>query len=146
MAAVPSPAAAQTAPAPRRQPAPPSQRPDLRVVGPPRHTRRFVLALGVVVAAAIFGVVALHALAAQASFEAAELEAEVADLSARHEELTAEVARLESPDRIRDVATGELGMVSAERPGYVVLDGGPLFDGPGQPRLADPTPQPPAGG
>lgn len=135
MAAAPSPAAhygARAVPAP----APPVRRPDLRVVpSAPRRTGRFVVALGVLTALAVFGVVTLHALAAQASFEARALEREVAELELRHVELTAEVARLESPERVRRVAVAR-GMLAAEQPDYLVLDGAVLFDRVGGTRVA----------
>jgi cell division protein FtsB len=135
MAAVPSPAAPTRAPqVPGSRP---SGRPDLRVVGPVRHTSRFALAFGLVTVLAVLGIVALHAMAAEAAFEAQVLEGEVAELSLRQEELSAAIAGLESPDRIRTVATEDLGMVRAEQPGYVVLDDTRLFDGPEGARLAD---------
>lgn len=152
MAAVPSPAAPSSTAAPTgvdpSQTAPDSgRRPELRLVGPPRHTSRFVLAVGVVTVLAVFGIVSLHALAAEAAFEARALESEVSDLSDRQDELTVEVARLESLERIREAAVSDLGMVPAEQPGYLVLDGSssPL-DGPVGSRLAKPAAAPPAGG
>lgn len=125
MAAAPSPAAHRPVPSPGR-PAPhpqDGQRPELRVVGRPRHRRRYVALLSLLGALGIFGVVSLHALAAEAAFEARTLESEVSELAMRYEELTAEVAALESPERIRDVAVGELGMIPAEQPAYLALDG-----------------------
>lgn len=124
MAAVSSPtvpAHQSRAPSPGRRPEP-EQRPRLQVVGPPRHTTRYVALLSLVTVLGVFGVVSLHALAAQAAFESQELESEVVELTQRHEELQAGVARLESPDRIRSVALDELGMVRTEEAGYVVLE------------------------
>lgn len=136
MAALPSLAAPAAVPAPHRPSAP--QRPRLAVVERPRHPMRFVVAGGVVVALAIFSAVALHALAAEASFQARALEEEVTELTMRQEELLADVARLGASERIREVATAELGMVPAGSPAYVWLEGDVDGDGTG-PRLADPS-------
>jgi cell division protein FtsL len=106
--------------APRRSPA---RRPPRRVVGAPRHTRRYMALLVVVGAFGVFGVVALNALAAEQAFAARALEQEVAQLEVRYDELTAEVATLESPARVRQVAVDQLGMVPAERPAFVTLAG-----------------------
>ena len=127
MAADPSPAAHRPLPA-ATDPAPVSpgqRRPDLRVVGRPRHRGRYLAVLSLVGALGIFGVVSLHALAAEAAFEARTVEAEVTELAMRYEELTAEVATLESPERIRRVATEELGMVPVTEPGFLAVDGSP---------------------
>jgi cell division protein FtsL len=75
----------------------------------------------VIGATGIFGIVTLSALAAENAFAARELQTEVDELSYRYDELTAEVAGLETPERIRQVAGSELGMVPAEQPGYLVL-------------------------
>lgn len=124
MAADPSPAAHRPGYAPTTPAGQPSQRPrpDLRVVGRPRHRGRYFALLSLVGAVGVFGVVSLHALAAEAAFEAQTLEAEVSELSMRYEELTAEVAALEAPERIRDVATEELGMVPVEEPAFLSLE------------------------
>lgn len=103
-----------------RPSAPRRGRPQLRVVGPARHLRRYAAITLVVVAAGIFGTVSLNALAAEQSFSVRNLEAEVTELSLRYEELTAEVAQLESPERIRSVAVVQLGMVPASHPGYLM--------------------------
>ena len=123
MAALPSPAT-HRAPTPRPQEGVPaaSGRPELRVVDRPRHHRRYLVLLVLTLALGVFGVVSLHALAAEAAFQARALEAEVDGLAQRSTELAAEVAALESPDRIHAIATGELGMVPARQPGYLVLD------------------------
>ncbi|MGH3665679.1 MAG: hypothetical protein ACRDU8_06270 [Egibacteraceae bacterium] len=105
--------------APRRAPTP---RPQLRLVGTPRHARRHVVVMIALGAAAIFACVALNALAAEQAFAARELEGDVEELSLRYDELTMEVAKLESPARVRRVATDNLGMVQAQQPGYLVLD------------------------
>lgn len=114
MAAVPSPR-----PSGAGQPA---RGPQLRVVDEPRHTRRYMLLLAVVAVLGVTGIVSLNALAAEASFKARELEEEVAELSHRYDDLTAEVAELESPERVRRVATSELGMVPAD-PIYLSPEG-----------------------
>ena len=71
---------------------------------------------------AVFGSVSLNAMAAEQSFAAKELDAEVRELKLRTDELTVEIARLESPDRVRAVATKHLGMVTPTQPGYLVID------------------------
>ncbi len=144
MAAVSSPTAASHLPIPRPEPDR-SRRPDLRVVGRPRHSTRYIAVLGLLGAAAVFGIVSLHALAAEAAFEAQALESEIAELSLRHGELTADVAALESPERIRAVATSDLGMVAAEEPAHVALEG-QGEEAPTETRLVDPVEQLLAGG
>jgi hypothetical protein len=107
----------------RRAPRPaPARRPDLRVVPRLRHTGRYLALIVVLGAAGVFGIVSLSALAAESAFAARALEGEIDDLSFRYDELTAEVAALESPGRVRDVAIGELGMVPATQPAYLVID------------------------
>lgn len=105
-----------------RQARRPQTRPRLRVVAEPRHHGRYLLILGAVAAAGIFGVVSLNALAAESAFTARSLEREVDALAVRYEELTAEVATLESPERIRAVAFTELGMVEPALPGFLVAE------------------------
>jgi cell division protein FtsL len=112
-----------------RRPAP---YPDLRVVTPVRHARRYVTILSVVAALGVFGVVSLNALAAESAFEAKTLESEVRDLSARYDELTAEVASLEAPDRVRRIAVERLGMVPVENPGVLTLEDAPPFSARGR--------------
>lgn len=107
---------------PRRAPAPGAGRPHLRVVGEPRRAGRFLLAAVLAGGIGLFGVVGLHALAAEQSFQVRSLESEVRELSLRYDELTAEIARLESPERVRQVATLQLGMVPAREPGFLVAD------------------------
>jgi hypothetical protein len=119
MSALPSsPSRRAGAAAPRRSG--PAGSPRLRVVPPPRHTARYTVLLLFVAVAGVFGVVRLNARAAEAALEARELEGDVRELTLRYEELTAEVAALEAPDRVRNVAGGELGMVPAEQPGFLV--------------------------
>lgn len=111
-------------PRPRPRPTgPASRRPDLRVVTPIRHARRYGAILSVVAALGVFGVVSLNALAAESAFEAKTLEREVSELSARYDELTAEVASLEAPARVGRIAIEELGMVPVEDPGVLTVEG-----------------------
>ena len=106
----------------RRQAAPaPAPAPRLRVVAPPRHIRRYVAATVLAAGIAIFGTVALNAMAAEHAFAARALSDEVRELTLRSDELTVEIATLDSPERIKDVAVRELGMVPAEQPGYLVV-------------------------
>lgn len=104
----------------RPQP-PPSRRPQLRLVGPPRHARRYLVMMVLVVVPGFFGSVALNALAAEQSFAHRELVRDVDALNLRVDELTVSVARLESPDRIRRTAERRLGMVPAEQPAFLAL-------------------------
>jgi cell division protein FtsL len=97
-------------------------RPRLRVVGPPRRSRRFVALLVAVAAVGVFGVVSLNALAAEHAFRARALQADVEALAVTYDELTAQVATLASPERVRRVATEQLQMVPAEQPAYLVLE------------------------
>jgi cell division protein FtsB len=94
----------------------------LRVVTPPGHGTRYVIALLLLAAIGVFGAVSLSALAAESAFQARALEADVDALSARYDQLTNEVASLRSPDRVLSVAVDQLGMVPAEQPAYVLLD------------------------
>lgn len=105
-----------------RAASPSGRRPHLRVVGEPRHGMRYVVVALVVGGLGVFGVVGLHALAAEQSFEVRNLEREVRDLSLAYDELTAEIARLESPERVRQVAMGQLGMVPAGSPGFLLAE------------------------
>ena len=100
----------------------PGRRPQLRVVGEPRHGMRYVVFAVLIGGLGVFGVVGLHALAAEQSFEVRNLEREVRDLSLAYDELTAEIAALESPERVRQVAMGQLGMVPAQQPGFLVAE------------------------
>ncbi len=99
----------------------PDRRPQLRVVQKPRRTWPFLLAIVVVVVGGVFGILSLSALAAESAFAARELSAEIEALSIRYDELTAEVAHLESPERVRNVAMTQLGMVEAERPAFLMV-------------------------
>lgn len=105
-------------------------RPGLRLVERPRHAARWFAVLALLAVAGVFGVLSLHALAAEQAFTARTLEMEVNRLSLRHHELTAEVAALESPDRVRRIATGQLGMIPAQQPVFLVIDLAPTSPGP----------------
>jgi cell division protein FtsL len=102
------------------QPAP--ARPALRVVPRRSHRGRYLAAMVIVGAVSVFGIVSLSALAAEAAFAARTLESDIEVLAIRYDELAAEVAGLESPERVRTVATDELGMVRADQPAYLVSD------------------------
>lgn len=115
-------AAATVRSVPRRAGAPAAGRPHLRVVAEPRRGGRYLLAAVLAGGVGLFGVVGLHALAAEQSFQVRNLESEVRELSLRYDELTAEIAGLESPERVRQVATLQLGMVPAREPGFLVAD------------------------
>lgn len=100
-----------------------NRRPKLVVVGEPRYSYRYLLTAIAVAGVGVFGVVGLHALAAEQAFEVRSLEREVNEAAMRYDELTAEIAGLESPARVRQVATLQLGMVPATQPGFIVVDG-----------------------
>lgn len=104
-------------------------RPRLRVVPHRRHRGRYVAAMMAIGVLFVFGILSFSALAAESAFEARSLEEEIDALAIRYDALTAEVARLESPGRVRAVATEELGMVPADQPAYLVVEG----SGPTQP-------------
>ncbi|AXV07639.1 hypothetical protein DVS28_a2960 [Euzebya pacifica] len=90
---------------------------------PFRLAAPLVAALAVtIVVLGVLGVVALNALAAEASFEARALEQEISDLTLHHDDLVAAVAQLESPNRVRDVALGQLGLMEPEVPGFLEID------------------------
>lgn len=120
-----------------QSPAP--RRPDLRVVGPVRHSGRYIAVILGLAALGIIGVVSLSALAAESAFEARELQAEVTELSLRYDELTAEVAALESPERIRQVAEAELGMVQPESPTFLLAEGSGATPAVRERELTDPV-------
>jgi cell division protein FtsL len=110
---------------PRRRPATTpegARRPELRVVPPRRRTGRYLAAMVLVGAVGVFGIVSLSALAAEAAFAARALEQEIDELAFRYDELTVEVATLESPARVREVATTQLGMVRAEQPAFLIVE------------------------
>lgn len=86
------------------------------------------LMVSAIVVVGVIGVVALNALAAESSFAAMEVENRITELTLRHDNLVAEVAMLETPARVRQVATAQLGLVEPEQPGFLVIQqdqGGP---------------------
>lgn len=97
--------------------------PRLRLITANPRSSRFALTLLVIAAIGVFGVVSVGAKTAEAAVEVRELQADVDGLKQEYELLTAEVAELESPERIRTYAVDELGMVEAEDPRFVVVDG-----------------------
>lgn len=103
----------------------------LRVVPQRGRRGRYVAAMMAIGVLFIFGIISFSALAAESAFEARTLEAEIGALEIRYDELTAQVARLESPGRVRAVATEELGMVPAEQPAYLVVEGSRTAGGSG---------------
>jgi len=104
-----------------------SPAPRLRLITTNPRSSRLALTLLVIAAIGVFGVVSVGAKTAEAAVQARALEADVSELKRDYELLTAEVARLESPERIRAVAVEELGMVEADDPRYVVVDGDGRF-------------------
>lgn len=100
-----------------------ADRPRLEVVARrrARHPLLWLIAVIALLGGAVLGAVALNALAAADSVAARELEQQVAEAERHHAWLVAEVARLDAPDRIRQVALLELGMVPADDPRFVVL-------------------------
>ncbi len=101
---------------PRRQEAPATP-PDLRLVSPVRHVRRFG---GLVVLGALgllFGLVFLQVLLVQNQHHIDSLNARLGNEQATYQRLRLEVAEMEAPDRIVREAT-KLGLV--EPPGAPV--------------------------
>lgn len=113
--------AAPARPGPRRSPAP-EQRPELRVVDAPRRARRWLAALLVTGLLGVAGITSISAAGAEAAFTAQELDRDIAQLEQTRNELSADVAELSSLQRIRTIATEELGMVPAEEARYVRAD------------------------
>jgi cell division protein FtsL len=95
----------------------------LRLVTTNPRSSRFALLLLVIAAVGVFGVVSVGAKTAEAAMQVRSLESDVDQLKRDYELLTAEVAELESPDRIRRVAVNQLGMVEADDPKFVDVDG-----------------------
>lgn len=114
--------------------------PPLRLVPPRSRASRVGLLLTLVIGG-VLTVVALQAQAASAAFEARALEGEVEDLQRRHEQLIAEVAELQAPDRLRRIATEDLGMVPATQAAYLDLNGPGVFASARAGVLADPVKQ-----
>ncbi|MBW3605516.1 MAG: septum formation initiator family protein [Actinobacteria bacterium] len=104
-----------------------SSRPRLELVTTNPRSSRFALILLIIAALGVFGVVSVGAMTAEAAVDVRGLETDVDGLKQRYELLTADVAELESPDRIRMVAVEQLGMVEADDPQFVVVDGNGRF-------------------
>ena len=104
-----------------------SSAPRLRLITNDPRSSRLMLILLVIAAIGVFGVVSVGAKTAEAAVQVRELEGEVDELKREYELLTAEVAQLESPERIREVAVDDLGMVEPEDPKFVVVDGDGRF-------------------
>lgn len=102
-------------------------RPALRAVAHQPRTQLlptwiYLSLCGIVVLAGIIGIVALQAYGAEASFRAQQVESVIGDLTMRHDQLVAEVAVLESPTRVSEIASTQLGLVNPEQPGFLTLD------------------------
>ena len=104
-----------------------SSAPRLQLITTNPRSSKFALTMLVIAAIGVFGVVSVGAKTAEAAVQVRALEADVDELKREYELLTAEVARLESPERIRTVAVEELGMVEADDPKYVLVDGDGRF-------------------
>jgi cell division protein FtsL len=131
MAAAPAAHAAPAAP-PRVRPAAPAaprhQRPRLELVAPPRHRWRLrtgpTFALGTVLAFAIaFLVVACQVVLVQGQQRLDRLDLEISSSSATYQRLRLEVAELESPERIVEAATTQLGMAPPPEVTYLTPNG-----------------------
>ena len=102
-----------------------------------RRARRLVVLGGVLVAVAMFGVVAFHVVLTQGQLDLQHLQARAAAASVREQQLRLEAARLESPERVVDDAR-RLGMVPPSSVRYLSPDG--------RAPSATPTPPPPTAG
>lgn len=106
-------------PAPAAAPRPAEAKPSLRVVDPtyrsPAQRRARARVMGVlvviVIAAALFGLVASHVALTQGQFRLEAMRNKAEDEQARYERLRLQVAGLESPGRIVAAAQERLGMV-----------------------------------
>jgi len=78
-----------------------------------RLSPRAGVVLTVLAFVALFAVAVCHALLIERQAAIDELDAEVAAEQARYEELSLEVAELKSPERIKNAAIEDLGMVPA---------------------------------
>lgn len=102
-------------------------RPHLEVVVPGRpsaavrrrRARALALLASLVVATALFGLVAANVVLAQNQFALETLEDRAAAEEARYERLRLQVAQLESPERIVAAAQERLGMVPPETITYL---------------------------
>lgn len=113
------------------------RRADLRVVEPRRRLRTGpTFALGAVLAFAIaFAVVACQVTLVQGQERLDQLDARIAESSDHYQELRLSVAQLESPARIIDAATTDLGMVSPPAITYLTPDGAVVVPGAADPAV-----------
>ena len=123
-------------PAAPAAPAEAERRPDLHVVEPRRRLRTApTFALGAVLAFGIaFAVVACQVTLVQGQERIDQLDARITESSDRYQELRLTVAELESPARIIEAATTNLGMVSPPAITYLTPDGAVIVPG-----VADPA-------
>ena len=99
-------------------------RPPLRVVdkheAARQRRRRGVAWMGLgLLATGLLAVVTSHVILSQQHYELERLEREAAASQRRYDQLRLEVARLEAPERIVDVATRRLGMVTPDEVIYL---------------------------
>lgn len=117
-------------------------RPPLRVVdgreATRRRRRRGVAWMGLgLLATGLLAVVTSHVILSQQHYELEQLERRAAISQRQYDQLRLDVARLEAPERIVEVATGRLGMVTPDEVTYLtpterVVDrfaAGPAADG-----------------
>jgi cell division protein FtsL len=133
---------ARVAPAPAVRPpavaAPTPAKPRLHVVDRPRRRLRTgpTFVLGAVLAAGIaFAVVACQVALAQGQERLDTLDAQIAEATDRYQQLRLDVAELESPARIVDAATTDLGMVSPPAITYLTPDGAVTVAGTADPAV-----------
>lgn len=104
-----------TAPAPVRRRPDEVERPPLRVVEPPRRPRlrpgRVGTIAGVLLFAALFGLVAFQTVLIKAQAQIDTLGNKVAAQEERHRDLGLQLAELQSPERVIDAAKERLGMI-----------------------------------
>ena len=114
-------------PAPRRAPvAKPAPRAPLRVV--PKQRRRLrtgpTMFLGGLITFVIaFALVVAQAMLVQGQQQLDDLDARISEATRHQQELRLQVAELESPDRIVETATNDLGMVPPAGVTYLTPSG-----------------------
>ena len=119
------PATRSTRPSARPDVAPKtSNRPPLRVVDgretARRRRRRGVAWMGLgLLATGLLAVVTSHVILSQQHYELEQLERQAAISQRKYDQLRLDVARLEAPERIVEVATGRLGMVTPDEVTYL---------------------------
>jgi cell division protein FtsL len=90
---------------------------------------------GLVVVASMIGIVMARTSLDAGAFRLADLNRQIANQQERHQTLTVEAARLESPGRIAPLAE-QMGLVQAQDPTILVVDGGSTTDKPSNANLA----------